>query len=245
MSDDAPDEMINEQLVLISGESGSGKTASLRNLPNQERWMFLNCEAGKRPPMKNKFDMYKITDPYQVYDGMDHAKSSDHVGVIIDTATFLMEMYETNYVLNAANTMKAWSDYGQFFKTLMQDKVASLGKPVIILAHTKSVPDDEGIMRTSVPVKGALQNNGIEAYFSTVVSTKKIPLTNLDTYKNGMLHITEDDEIVGFKNVFQTRLTKKTVGERIRSPLGMFTKEETYIDNDVKVLLDHMKEFYA
>ena len=37
---------VNDQLVLISGESGTGKSASLMNLKNQESWIYLNCEAG-------------------------------------------------------------------------------------------------------------------------------------------------------------------------------------------------------
>jgi ABC-type lipoprotein export system ATPase subunit len=43
---------VNDQLVLIAGESGSGKSASLINLPNHERVMYLNCEAGKKLPFR-------------------------------------------------------------------------------------------------------------------------------------------------------------------------------------------------
>ena len=81
--------------------------------------------------------------------------------------------------------------------------------------------------------------------FTTVVSTKKMPLKDLEPYKNDMLTITEDEELLGFKYVFQTRLTKQTLGERIRSPMGMFTKEETFINNDVQILLDHLKDYYS
>ncbi|QEP29860.1 Sak4-like ssDNA annealing protein [Sinorhizobium phage ort11] len=246
MSDDT-NQVINEQLVLISGESGTGKSASLRNIRNQERWMFLNSEAGKRLPFKNKFDAYKIIDPYQVHEGLDFLKvSPDHDGGILDTLTFLMDMMETQYVLRAVNTQNAWGSFAQFFKEMMQEKVASLDKPFLILAHTRSDLDEKNMeMKTAVPIKGALRNNGIEAYFSTVVSTKKVPLTELKEYENDMLHITEEDEMLGYKHVFQTRLTKKTVGERIRSPMGMFTKEQTFIDNDAQLLLDHMKDYYA
>ena len=69
-------------------------------------------------------------------------------------------------------------------------------------------------------------------------------LKDLEPYKNDMLHITEDEELLGFKYVFQTRLTKQTLGERIRSPMGMFSKEETFIDNDAQTLLDHLKDYY-
>lgn len=36
----------NDQLVLICGQSATGKSASLRNIRNQENWMLLNTEAG-------------------------------------------------------------------------------------------------------------------------------------------------------------------------------------------------------
>jgi hypothetical protein len=158
---------INEHLVLVAGESASGKSASLRNLRNQDKWMYLNCEAGKRLPFRNQFQTYKISDPYQVYEGFDYAMSNpDKVsGVIVDTATFLMEMYESIYIVGAPNTQAAWGSYAQFWKNLMQDKVVKFGKPVLILGHTKTELDEQSHMyRTAVPVKGSLKNNGIEAF---------------------------------------------------------------------------------
>lgn len=237
---------LNTQLVLISGESGSGKSASLQNIRDQSKWMYLNAEAGKRLPFKNTFKTFNVSDPLQVIDGFEHATGNDDFkGLVVDTITFLMDMYESQYVLNSPNTMSAWGDYQQFFKNMMQVKVTELKKPVLILAHTRSELDEEAMrMRTAVPVKGALKNNGIEAYFSTVVSTKKIPLSKLTDYKNDLLHISEDDELVGYKHVFQTRLTKETTGERIRAPMGMFTREQTYIDNDAQLLLDHLNQYY-
>ena len=46
----------NKRLFVIYGTSGSGKTASLRNLKDQEGVLFLNCESGKEIPFKNKFN---------------------------------------------------------------------------------------------------------------------------------------------------------------------------------------------
>lgn len=237
----------NDHLVLISGESASGKSASLMNIKNQERWLYLNCEAGKKLPFKNKFIVKNITDPYQTFQAFEHiSKNPDkYDGIIIDTLTFLMDMFESQYVIGSANTMQGWSDYGQFFKELMQKHVAESTIPVIITAHTRTDYNEKTLsVNTKVPVKGALQNNGIEAYFSTVVSTKKVDLEVLEEFKNDLLHITEQDKRLGYKHVFQTQLTQETIGERIRSPMGMFTYEQTYIDNDANLLLDHLMEYY-
>ena len=83
-----------------------------------------------------------------------------------------------------------------------------------------------------------------EAYFTTVVAAKRVTLKELEKYSSGLLTITEDDQELGFKHVFQTRLTKGTTGDRIRAPFGMFSREETYVDNDVQALLDRLDEFY-
>ena len=238
---------LNTQLVLISGASATGKSASLRNLRDQEKWFYLGVEAGKPLPFKNSFKDLKIEDPYQVFEAFDYATSNPDEcnGVIIDSLTFLMDMFESQYVLNSSNTMKAWSTYNQFFKTLMQDKILKFGKPTIILAHTQDFLDERTLeTKTYVPIKGSLKAQGIEAYFTSVVSTKKMALKDLEPYKNDMLTITEEDELLGYCYCFQTKLTKQTLGERIRSPMGMFNKEQTYISNDAQVLLDHLKSYY-
>lgn len=37
---------MNDHLILICGESATGKSASLRTLKNPEGIAYLNCEAG-------------------------------------------------------------------------------------------------------------------------------------------------------------------------------------------------------
>lgn len=238
----------NDQLVLICGYSGTGKTASLRNIRNPENWLYLNTEAGKRCPFKSKFREYKVDDPLQVLEAFDYASDPNMnvQGIIVDSLTFLLDQYESKYVLTASNTMKAWSDFQQFFKTLMQDKVIKFNKPTIFIAHVADQLDETSMeVKTFVPVKGALKNQGIEAYFSVVVAAKKLPLKTLASYKSDLLHITEEDEDLGFKHVFQTRITKNTTGERIRGPMGLFTKNETFMDNDAQLLLDKLNNYYG
>ena len=157
-----------------------------------------------------------------------------------------MELYESVYVINSANTMKAWGDYAQYFKNLMQQHVAKSTKRVIFTAHTvDTLNESEMVMETKVPVKGALKGVSLEAYFSVIVYAKKISTKALKDFKNDLLEVTTDEEALGFKHVFQCRLTKETVNERIRGPMGMFSHQETYMDNDAQKLLDRLEMYYA
>ena len=97
----------NDNLVLIGGESSGGKSASLRNLINPEGVMYLNAESNKKLPFPAKFQQFSITDPYQAYEGFDYAeKTGNFHTIIIDTLTFLMDMFESIHVLPAKDTMK-------------------------------------------------------------------------------------------------------------------------------------------
>lgn len=237
---------VNDHLVLICGTSASGKSASLRDLKDQAGVIYLNCEAGKKLPFPNKFIKLTITDPHDVLQAFDEAENMQHVHtIVVDSLTFLLDMYESLYIVGAANGQQAWGNFQQYFKTLMQDKVAKSTKNVIFIAHTlTTLNETEMAMETKVPVKGALKNNGIEAYFSTVVYAKKVPIKKLEGYKSDLLEITPEDEALGFKYVFQTKLTKDTVHERMRGPMGLFSTPETFMDNNAQKLLDHLTTYY-
>ena len=155
-----------------------------------------------------------------------------------------MDMYESMYVLTSSDSRKAWGSYAQFYKELMNEYVAKSTKKFVFIAHTSDILSDEGLLETKVKVKGALMDRGIEANFTTVVSTKVMPTKKLEHYDNPLLVIDEDDTLLKYKNVFQTRLTESTVNERIRSPLKMWSIKETYIDNDIKLVFDRITEYY-
>ena len=136
-------------------------------------------------------------------------------------------------------------DYAQYFINLMNEGVAKSDKFFIFTAHTSDIYNEaEMVSECMVKVKGSLMNNGIESRFTNVISTKKIPLNKLSGYENDLLIITPEEEMLGFKYVFQTRLTKETVNERIRAPLGMWEINETYIDNNTQHVINRLKEYY-
>lgn len=201
----------------------------------------------KRLPFRNKFNSFVITDPYEVHDGFDHGTDNPDIdGIVVDSLTFLMDMFNNKYIYNAVDGRAAWGDYQQFFRTMLQDKVPTFAKPVIFMAHVRDDFDAATeTYKTTVPIQGALKNVSVEAYFSTIVSAKTLTLKQLEPYQNDMLTITPDDEMLGYKHVFQTRLTKNTTNERIRSPIGFFEISETFIDNDVQMLLNHLNKCYS
>lgn len=237
---------MNDHLTLISGKSATGKSASLVNLPDPGGVMYLNCECNKKLPFKSGFMELTIVDPLQVYEAFVHAETLPDIHtIVVDSMTFMMDMYETMYVLTATNTMKAWGEYAQFFKRLMSDYVAKSTKNVVIIAHTLDVLNEaEMINEVVVKVKGSLMNNGIESFFSNVISTKKLPLRKIEDYQSDQLNITAEEEMLGFKYVFQTRLTKDTVNERIRAPMGMWSPPETFIDNDLTHVINRLHTYY-
>ena len=237
---------MNKHLVLISGKSATGKTASLRNIKDPEGVMYLNCESGKEIPFANKFKTAIIVDPYQVYEAFEHAENKNYHTIVVDSLSFLMDMYESVHVVPADDGRRAWGSYAQYFKNLMQQYVSVSTKNVIFMAHTSDVYNEkEMIQETFIKVKGSLMNQGIESYFSTVISTKKLPLKTVEEANSPLLNITDDDKLMGFKYVFQTRITKETVNERMRGPMGLWSANEVYIDNDVQYVIDRLHAYHS
>jgi hypothetical protein len=166
--------------------------------------------------------------------------------IVVDSLTYLLDMYESIYVLNSSNGMQAWGQFAQYFKNLMQQYVAKSTKNVIFTAHTSdTLNESEMIMETKVPVKGSLKNNGLESYFTVVIASKKVTLKTLKEYNSDLLKITPEEEAIGLKYVYQTKITKETVNERLRGPLGLFDTKETFIDNNMQNVLNRLKEYYA
>jgi len=237
---------VNDHLVLLCGKSAAGKSASLMGLEKPEGVMYLNCESGKRLPFKSKFKEYVIVDPMSVEEAFQVAETLPEIHtIVIDSITYLMDLYESIYVINSANTMQAWGEFTQYFKRIMQQHVAGSSKKVVFLAHTlDTLNEGEQVMETKVPVKGALKNQGIESYFSCVIAAKKVPLKKLKDYASPLLVVTPEEESLGFKYVFQTKLTKETVNERLRGPMGLWENQETFIDNNMQGVFERLHTYY-
>jgi hypothetical protein len=237
---------MNNNLVLLCGKSATGKSASLQMLKDPEGVMYLNCENNKKLPFKSKFKEFTITDPTDVPDAIESVKGDKKIHtIVVDSLTYLMDMFESTKVLTSTNTMKAWGSYAQFMKNMMAQSVGNSDKNIIFIAHTSDIfNESEMVNETMVKVKGSLMNTGIESYFSTVIASKKLDNKRLEGYKSPLLTYNDEEKLLEFKYVYQTKLTKDTVNERIRSPMRMWDTQETYIDNNLQSILDRLHEYY-
>ena len=131
-------------------------------------------------------------------------------------------------------------------KIALVDEVIELDKKA---REAKSEADElRSKMNKSAKQIGALMGQGkkdeAEAVKAEVADIKQ-KIKDLEPYQNELLHITDDERELGCKHVIQTRLTKDTVGERIRTNGDMWKREETFIDGNIQLVLNRMREFYG
>lgn len=238
----------NKNIVLVMGPPNTGKSSSLRNL-NQKKMVYLNTDMKEIPFKSNFLVNAEISDACDILPFIEDIESNpDVTGSVLDTLTFLMGMYERQYVVPHAGTKRgqsAWGDYGNFYRELIH-AIKSGTKDYAILAHQETKISEEGIgTDTSVPIKGAVGKIGVEADFTTIVSTKQIPIKKLEGIENDLLNITDEEREDGVKYVFCTRINKDFTGEKMRSAMGLWNRNELFIDNDLDLVFKRLKQYYG
>lgn len=236
----------NKNIVLIMGKPNTGKSTSLMNLPNQDRMVYLNTDLKELPFKANFLKNVEVADALDVLAYISEIESNEKVeGAVLDTITFLMSLYERQYVSNSANGQKAWGDYGNFYKEFIH-AIKSGSKDYAILAHEETTLNEQAMqLETRIPIKGAVGKIGVEADFTTILSTKQMPIKKLEGMENDLLRITDEEREDGFKYVFATRVVKESIGEKMRSAIGLWKRNELYIDNDLNQVFTRLREYYA
>ena len=238
---------MSKRVIVVTGISGSGKSTALRNMDNV---VHLNCEEGKDIlfTLKNKqfFKSTHITTPMQVIEYIQLAEDKPQVQtIVIDGLNYLMDMYESQFIYKSADTRSAWQDYGQFYKDLVHN-IAVSSKDFIILAHVAYRYNEQNMaIEATIPVKGALAKAGLEASFTTIIGADIVKVEDLEKYSNPLLNITEDDKEDGFKYVLQTRKLADTKNTLIKVPLGVFARNEAFIDSDMSLVMQRLREYYV
>lgn len=154
------------QKVLILGESGTGKSASLRNF-NPDEILVINV-AGKPLPFKNHFTVStpvfdKLTD--QVMKAM---KESTKKVIVIDDAQYIMSFQYMRRIKE--NGWDKWNDIqGDFFNIIQAVDNLPADTVVYFLSHIQR--DDEGREKIKTMGKMLDEKITIEGLFTTVLKT--------------------------------------------------------------------------
>ena len=237
--------MANNNIVLVTGEANTGKSTSLMFFDKPEEIIYLNTDK-KDLPFNAKFKKdIKLDHPQKIISYIQQIeKQKDVSGVILDTVTFLMQMYERMCVRTSADGRSAWGDYAAFYGDFI-DAIKSGTKDYAIMAHEEREYHEETMSyKSRVPVKGAVGKIGIAADFTTIVAARRIPVKVLDEHPNDLLNITDEEREDGEKHVFLTRSFKGD-GDIARSPIKLWSRKELYIDNNIQHVFTRLREYYG
>ncbi len=223
----------NKKCLLLNGQSGTGKTASLRRLVQEhgEKVAYIDTDGHGALPFKgkNKIAKYIIpSDPLEVNLGVRALEADDTIEyIIIDTLSHYLRILEQKHVIGSDDSRGAWGKTYQYeLYSLLDFATHESKKTWIFLSHV--MEGDVENFKTTVKsfVKGATKSVGIESFFQFVIYTD----------------ITDSDETEdGLKYRFQVKKTKETTNLSVKTPIGMFPEPYTENNDIMEVLsiIDH------
>ena len=130
----------------------------------------------------------------------------------------------------------------------MQQVVGASKKKWIILAHneeeTVMTGANLGMKQYRVPMQGSEAKHGYEAYFNHVIYTTKLPINLANKIlEEGVFanpeQFTISEQEKNVKYAFVTQQTEEYALGRIRSDFGTWETNQTYINNDIQLVMDH------
>ena len=212
------------KVIGIMGESGSGKTTSMRNL-DPKTTFYIDCDKkglswkGWRDQYNQTNKNYAATDYVEIVDKVLKKINTDeykHIKtVVIDTLNGLMvadevrRMKEKNY--------DKWVDLAQCVWTLL-DSLYTLRNDltVIVICHSQTQKEDDGYTFTRIKTSG-----------------KKLDKLNVESKLTTVLYATVKDG----QYIFKTHAENSTA----KTPMGAFETDE--IDNDIVKVIEALKDY--
>lgn len=153
--------------ILIMGESGTGKSTSLRNC-DPAKTAVVN-PVGKPLPFRGKFDMLNsVTDSEEIIKWMkDQVKNGKKI-IVVDDFQYILSIPYMKRIKEAG--WDKWNDFGDNYFGII-DVCAELPEDVIVyyLTHTETL--ENGITTIKLIGKLLREKITIEGLFTTVLRT--------------------------------------------------------------------------
>ena len=216
------------RVIGLMGESGSGKTTAMRNLPPKETFYIDSDKKGlnwkgwrEQYSVKNK--NYFATDSFSTVQGLlnkinDDEKFKNIKYVVIDTLNGMMVAEEMRILaMQSGDKRSAWSDLAQNGWGIINIALAMREDlTIIILCHSETISDDNGIIRTRIKTNGRkLEKLVLESKMTTVVWA-----------------VRQDGK---YKFILSAD------GSTCKVPLGAFDNDEC--DNDITIVIKALAEY--
>jgi len=212
--------------ILIMGESGSGKTTSMRNL-DPESTFYIDCDkkglswkGWKNQYNRDKKNYFKCSDPDKILEAMlKVSKEREDINIIVvDTLNWIMIDDEFNRMKD--KNFDKWMDLAFSIRSIVgMGQQLRDDLTVIFTAHTQTERDDTGFAHTRMKTSGKkLDKISIESAFSTVLLSRCKDPANKEY-------------------IFETQANSSTA----KSPMGAFDAFE--IPNDVVEVIKALEEF--
>lgn len=203
--------------VLILGESGSGKSASMRNF-TLEQLGIINI-SGKPLPFRSKFRAFS-SDSYQVV--AEVLRKAKTKSIAIDDCQYLMvNEFMRNVKIKGFDK---FSDFAFNFWDLIQTAIRETAQDVIVYFLGHSVRDKDGIERLKTVGKLTDEKVTPEGFFTVVLKTQvqdghyyfTTQTNGMDTVKSPM----------GMFESFQIGNDLKMVDDTIRAYYNLTEQKE-------------------
>lgn len=212
-------------VLCVMGESGAGKTSSMRNL-DPSTTFYIDCDKkglswkGWRTQYNAENKNYMRTDDQkkvlQLLEMINTKETAAHIKVVVvDTINGIMIADEMRR--SREKGYDKWLDLAcaiydivDYALTMREDVT------IIFVAHTQTDHDDNGYMFTRIKTSG-----------------KKLDKITLESKFPVVLHA----KVIDGRHVFGTKADNSTA----KTPMGAFA--EIYIDNDIAEVLKVLAEY--
>ena len=210
-------------IIGIMGESGAGKTTSMRNLDPKTTY-YIDCDKKGlswrgwkkqyNAETKNYFSTDKQSDVLAIMQGIN--SNRPHIKtIVIDTLNGIMVADEMRR--SKEKGYDKWMDLAQCIWGLL-DHLYTLRNDltIFVICHSQTQKEDDGYTFTRIKTSGKkLDKLNVESKLTTVL---------LAEVKDG-------------RHIFHTKADKSTA----KTPLGAFEEDE--IDNDITLVIKALEEY--